>query len=72
MGVINKKFYNYLPNATTCKTINDIYDSHTENVHTVIVKLKDIYGMLVLLGLGVGGALIIFTAESLLPVCEYD
>ena len=54
------------------RTVHDIYDSHTENIHTVIVKLNDIYGMLVLLGLGVGGAMIIFTAESLLLVSEYD
>ena len=69
MGLIHKSFYNYLPNGTTCNTVNDIYESHIENNHKVTVKLTDIYGMLVLLGFGVGGALITFTAETVLMVC---
>ena len=70
MGLIHKSFFNYLPNGTICNTVNDIYESHMENNNTVTVKLKDIYGMLVLLGLGVGLALITFTAETLLMVCK--
>ena len=68
MGLIQKSFFNYLPNGTMCNTVNDIYKSHVENNHTVTVKLNDIYGMLVLLGLGVGLALITLTAETLLMV----
>ena len=69
MDLIDKRFFHYLPNSTLCNTVNDVYQSHMENNHTVIVKLNDIYGMLVLLGLGVGLALITFTAESFLMVC---
>ena len=69
MGLIQKSFFKYLPNGTICSTVNDVYESHMENNHTVTVKLNDIYGMLVLLGLGVGLALITFTAETLLMVC---
>ena len=69
MGLINKSFFNYLPNGTKCGTVNDIYESHMENNHTVTVKLNAIYGMLILLGLGVGLALITFTAETSLMVC---
>ena len=69
MGLIHNIFYNYFPNATKCGTVNDIYESHIEKSHTVTVKLKDIYGMLVLLGLGAGLALITFTAETVLMVC---
>ena len=69
MGLIQKSFFNYLPNGTICNTVNDIYESHMENNNTVTVKLKDIYGMLVLLGLGVGLALIIFIAETVMMVC---
>ena len=68
MGLILKSFFSYLPNGTKCNTVNDIYESHMENNHTVTVKLNDIYGMLVLLGLGVGLALITLTAETLLMV----
>ena len=61
-----------MPNSTLCNTVNDVYQSHMENNHTVIVKLNDIYGMLVLLGLGVGLALITFTAETLFMVCTLN
>ena len=68
MGVINKSFYDHLPNATKCKTINDVYISHREKDHLVKVEVNDIYGMLVLLGLGVSGALVTFIAEMTLLV----
>ena len=66
MGLIHKSYYNHLPNATECKDINDVYKSHMEKNHRVTVEVDDIYGMLVLLGLGVGGALITFYVEMIL------
>ena len=39
-----------------------------ETNRTVTVELNDILGMLVLLGLGVGGALITFIAETIFVV----
>ena len=39
-----------------------------EKNHKVTMKVNDIYGMLVLLGLGVGGALSTFIAEIILMV----
>ena len=68
MGLIHMSYYNLLPNATKCNTIGDVYKSHAEQNQTVIVKVNDIYGMLVLLGLGVGGALLVFIAEIVLLV----
>ena len=68
MGLINKSFFNYLPNATACKNPNDIYESHVGNDLTITVQLNDIYGMLFLLGLGVVGALTTFPAENLWSV----
>ena len=68
MGLINKNFFNYLPNATACKNTKDIYESHIGNNYRVIVQLDDIYGILALLGLGVSGALITFPAENLWSV----
>ena len=70
MGLINRSYYHHLPNATKCKTINDVYKSHTEKNHIVIVEVNDIYGMLVLLGLGVGGAMVIFITEMIMLVRE--
>ena len=60
MGLINQRFYNFLPNATVCKGKKP----HVNNDHVVIVKLGDIYGMLVLLALGIGVALTSFIAEN--------
>ena len=68
IGLIHRSYYNHLPNATECKTITDVYKSQTEKNHIVIVEVNDIYGMLVLLGLGVGGALLTFIAEMFLMV----
>ena len=66
IGLIHQSYYSYLPNATKCNTIADVFKSHRRD--KVIVEMNDIYGMLVLLGLGMGLALITFTAESILLV----
>ena len=60
IGLINQRYYSHLPNATVCKSKEPLVD----NDHVVIVKLGDIYGMLVLLALGIGVALITFIAEN--------
>ena len=63
MGLIEKSYYNHLPNATQCKTISDVYDSHAKRNHEVVVEVNDIYGMMVLLGLGVGLSFATFIVE---------
>ena len=68
MGLIKMSYLKDLPNSTECNTIADVYKTHTNKNRTVRVKVNDIYGMLILLGLGVGGALITFTAEIILLV----
>ena len=60
MGLVNQRFYNYLPNAIVCKSNEPLVD----NDHVVKVKLRDIYGMLSLLALGMGLALTTFIAEK--------
>ena len=60
MGLINHRFYSYLPNATVCKS----NEPRVDNDHLVRVKVGDIYGMLVLLALGMGVALTTFIAEN--------
>ena len=68
IGLIHMSYYNHLPNATKCKTIGDVYVSHAEQNHTVIVDVNDIYGMLVLIGIGVCMALIAFVTENAILV----
>ena len=66
MGLINQRFYNYLPNATVCKG----NEPQIDNDHVVIVKLRNIYGMLVLLALGISVALTSFIAENWKLLCR--
>ena len=74
MGLIHNSYYNYLPNATKCTTIGDVNKSHEGKNRRVTVHLNDIFGMLILLGLGAGGALISLITEIIFSVrvhCNY-
>ena len=66
MGLIDVSYYNHMPNATKCNTIKDIYQSHVNDL--VILEVSDIYGMLILLALGFGGSLVIFSIEMVFKV----
>ena len=68
MGVITKSYFEQLPNVTYCNSIGDVYKSHGEKNHNVVVEVNDMYGMLVLIGLGVEVALMTFIAERILLV----
>ena len=61
IGFIDASFYNHMPNATSCNTIKAIDQSHTDGL--VILEMNDIYGMLILLGLGLVGSLAVFAVE---------
>ena len=62
-GVIENTYYNNLPNATSCNTIGDVFKSHAEKNHELKLELKFIYGMLVILGIGVHVAITTFLIE---------
>ena len=62
-GVIENTYYNNLPNATSCNTIGDVFKSHAEKNQELIMELKFIYGMLIVLGIGVNVAMITFLIE---------
>ena len=68
MGVIEASYFNHMPNATKCNTMKDIKNSHADQNQTVKVEVNDIYGMLILLGLGISGAMLIFGAETIVTV----
>ena len=63
MGVIEKTYYKNLPNATKCNTIEEVFKSHAYEYQKVTVELTHIYGILILLGIGVAGALTSFIIE---------
>ena len=52
-----------MPNATECATNGDVQRSHVAQDARVELKLENIYGMMVLLGLGLVGGAIAFMAE---------
>ena len=64
MGLIEKSYYSLMPNATKCMNLNDVLKLHMGKNNEVILEVKNIYGILVLLGLGVGLALIMLCAEN--------
>ena len=63
MGLVLQTYYNNLPNATKCNSISEVFESHEEKNLNVRVELNAIYGMLAILGIGSGVALITFIAE---------
>ena len=56
---------NQLPNATKCLTWHDVKQSHMTKDQNVVVKLDDIYGMIILLTVGLGGSVMIMIVELL-------
>ena len=68
MGLIEMSYFKHLPNATKCKTLNDVYESHAKLDHKVAVEVNDIFGTMILLGFGLAGALFILIAEEILKV----
>ena len=52
-----------MPNATECATNADVERSHKDQEARVVLKLDNIYGMMILLGLGLVGSAIASMAE---------
>ena len=60
---IKRNIGNYLPNATRCNTWTDIKASHINKDHRVVLNYKDIYGLLIIVAVGLSGSSIIFITE---------
>ena len=54
----------YIPNSTKCMKWQDVKASHKVD-HEVIIKMDSIYGLMILLAIGVGGALVLSALEYL-------
>ena len=57
------RILDYLPNSTNCMTWPEVKASHETDSPTVIIRLDNIYGMMILLAVGLGGSLIVFILE---------
>ena len=53
----------HLPNATKCLTWQDVKQTHAAKDQRVVVKLDDIYGMVILLALGLSSAVMLVLVE---------
>ena len=63
MGLIDAHWY--VPNATACMTWPAVQASHAENGKTVTFKFGDLIGILLLISMGLGGALLSCIAEMM-------
>ena len=66
MGLIDAQINKYVSNATKCMTWPAVQASHTENDQTVVFKIEDLFGILVLISMGLGGALMTWIAEMII------
>ena len=62
IGFIDTSFYSHMPNSTSCNTIKQIEESHSDGL--VILEMDAIYGMLILLGVGWLASIAVFAAEQ--------
>ena len=53
---------NYLPNSTKCMAWKDVKASHETNA-TRVIGIEDIYGMMILLAICLGGATVALLLE---------
>ena len=56
---------NFLPNVTKCMAWEDVKASHVSRDNLVVIKLDEIYGMMIILMAGLGGSIIIMMVEHL-------
>ena len=62
-GFIEAKFREYLPNATECLTQANVRRSHYQKDKRVVFEMGNIYGMIMLLLIGLGVATLAAMAE---------
>ena len=62
-GLIEAQFQKYVPHATECLSHADVEQSHLGKDQTVVFKINNIHGMIILLAIGLGGASFTAMAE---------
>ena len=62
----------YIPNATKCWTWQDVKKSHMIDDQKVVIQLEDIHGLIILLVVGLGGAIAILTVELITKALKQD
>ena len=62
-GLIDAQFKKYVPHAKECLTRDDVENSHFGEETKVVFKLENIYGMISLLAMGLGGGVLTLIGE---------
>ena len=57
----NRAFHN----TSKCQRWNDVYTSHLVEGENIVLNFDHIFGMVILLSIGLGSALVIFFLENL-------
>ena len=63
LGLDETGLQKYLPNATQCYHWNAIQESHSAKDENVVFKIEDIYGIILLLVIGLCGAILVAMVE---------
>ena len=64
MGLIDGLFKQAVPNSTKCATWQDIKASHMIKNPKIVLQLEDVFGMMILLFIGINSAVLAFIAEN--------
>ena len=62
----NSRIFDIIPHSTKCMTWQDVKASHETDSPEVIIKLDDIYGMVIFLAIGIVGAVVVLILEILM------
>ena len=57
-------------NASKCSTWHDVYTSHSVEGKNIVLNFEHILGLVILLSIGLGAALVIFIFENLLHLVQ--
>ena len=63
MGLIQNEITKNLPNATQCLTWSLVQASHMKKGQNVVYRIEHIYGMIILLAIGLSAAMLVLFGE---------
>ena len=65
LDIINLAIQKHIPNATKCSTWSAVHESHWGKGELAEFKVENIFGIMILLAIGLGGSLIIAVLECI-------
>ena len=65
MGLIDEMLHRSTPNASKCLTRSAVEENNFSQNHKRVLEMNDIHGMLTILSIGLGVALLVFMIECI-------